>query len=185
MSMKNLSHFRFLWLSAVVILLDQISKIIVKLKLPLFESRSIFGELLMLTHVQNTGAAFSISFGDASLNRIVFVGFSFVAMLFIIYLIYRTAEKLQLIALSLILGGAIGNQIDRILFGYVTDFLDMDFPDFIMARWPIYNLADSAIVVAMAFILVDLIFIKHPKKSEIHQEDSDDDAQIYRREDAI
>lgn len=153
-------QFRYLWLAAVVILLDQLVKIIVKLKLPLYESKQILGELVMLTHVQNTGAAFSISLGSPEFNRVFFIIMTVLAVVFVLYMIYRSTTKLQRIALSLVIGGAIGNVIDRILFGYVTDFVDVDFPNIIMQRWPVFNVADSSIVIAMGLLILDAIINK-------------------------
>ena len=61
----------------------------------------------------------------------------------------------------MILGGAIGNLTDRIIFGSVTDFIWCDFPDFIMQRWPIFNIADSSIVIAMILLFISTIFLKN------------------------
>lgn len=153
-------QFRYLWLAAVIILLDQLVKIVVKLNLPLYESKQILGELVMLTHVQNTGAAFSISLGSPEFNRVFFIIMTILAVAFVLYMIYRSNTKLQRIALSLVIGGAIGNVIDRILFGYVTDFVDVDFPNIIMQRWPVFNVADSSIVIAMGLLILDAIINK-------------------------
>ncbi|MFO7660707.1 MAG: signal peptidase II [Candidatus Cloacimonadaceae bacterium] len=153
-------QFRYLWLAAVIILLDQLVKIVVKLNLPLYESKQILGELVMLTHVQNTGAAFSISLGSPEFNRIFFIIMTVLAVVFVLYMIYRSNTKLQRIALSMVVGGAIGNVIDRILFGYVTDFVDVDFPNIIMQRWPVFNVADSSIVIAMGLLILDAIINK-------------------------
>lgn len=150
-------QFKYLWIAAVVILLDQFVKIVVKMTLPLYESKSIWGDLILLTHVQNTGAAFSISLGSPVFNRAFFIIMTIFAVAFVLYMIYRSGTKLQRIALSLVVGGAIGNLIDRVLFGYVTDFVDVDFPDFIMHRWPVFNVADSAIVIAMGLLILDAI----------------------------
>jgi signal peptidase II len=160
-------QFRYLWLAAVVILLDQLVKIIVKMYLPLYESRQIWGELVMLTHVQNTGAAFSLSLGSLNFNRVFFIITSILAIIFVIYMIYRSTTKLQRIGLSLIIGGAIGNLIDRILFGYVTDFMDVDFPDIIMHRWPVFNVADSSIVIAMGLLILDMIINKQTEETAL------------------
>jgi signal peptidase II len=154
--------FRFLWLTALVIILDQVTKLIVKLTLPLYQSKEVFGDLLLLTHVQNTGAAFSISLGSPATNRIFFVIVTLIAICFVIYLIARSTSLLQRISLCLIIGGAVGNLIDRIAQGYVTDFLDADFPDFIMQRWPVFNVADSSIVIAMGLLILDMIINKEP-----------------------
>jgi signal peptidase II len=153
-------QFKYLWIAAVVILLDQFIKIIVKLTLPLYQSKVVLGDLILLTHVQNTGAAFSLSLGSPAINRIFFVVMTIIAIAFVFYLIYRSTTKLQQIGLSLIMGGAVGNLIDRILFGYVTDFMDVDFPDFIMQRWPVFNVADSSIVIAMGLLILDMIINK-------------------------
>jgi signal peptidase II len=158
-------QFRYIWLAPVIILLDQFIKIIVKLTLPLYHSKHVIGNLVMLTHVQNTGAAFSISLGSVQFNRIFFILMTIVAIGIVIYMIYRSTTKLQQISLSLIIGGAMGNLIDRILFGYVTDFMDVDFPDFIMQRWPVFNVADSSIVIAMCLLVLDMIINREPAKT--------------------
>jgi signal peptidase II len=160
-------QFRFLWLAAVIILADQLIKIIIKLTLPLHHSRNVLGDLIMLTHVQNTGAAFSISLGSAEFNRIFFIIMTIIAIFIVLYMIHRSTTKLQQIGLSLIIGGAFGNLIDRILFGYVTDFMDVDFPNFIMQRWPVFNVADSSIVIAMCLLVLDMIINKEPDKATL------------------
>ncbi|HOD18526.1 MAG TPA: signal peptidase II [Candidatus Cloacimonadota bacterium] len=154
---KAANQFRYLWLAVVVILADQALKIIVKLNLPLYQSKQVLGNLIMLTHVQNTGAAFSLSLGDPNLNRWFFIIMTIFALAFVVYLMYKSTNRLQQISLSLIIGGALGNLLDRILFGYVTDFIDVDFPDFIMQRWPIFNLADSSVFIALCLLILDLI----------------------------
>lgn len=168
------SKFGYIWISVLVLLLDQITKLIVKTKLPLYESKQVLGEFLLLTHVQNTGAAFSISLGNPATNRIFFVIVTMIALGFVVYLIIRSTSALQRISLCFIIGGALGNLIDRILYGYVTDFLDADFPDFIMQRWPVFNIADSAIVIAMALLILDMIINKEPLSAPVsHYSDID------------
>lgn len=166
-------QFRYLWISAVIILLDQFVKIIIKQTLPLYESRNVLGEFLMLTHVRNTGAAFSISLGSPEFNRTFFIIMTILAIFFVIYLIYRSTTKLQRIAYCLIIGGAVGNLIDRILFGYVTDFVDVDFFNIIINRWPVFNVADSSIVIAMGLLILDLILHKEHPATEITSEIND------------
>lgn len=70
----------------------------------------------------------------------------------------KSEHKLQTVSFSLIVAGAIGNLIDRIYLGSVTDFLDFDFPDFLMERWPIFNVADSAICVAIGLYIIYVLF---------------------------
>jgi len=161
------TQFQYLWLSALVILLDQLTKIIVKATMPIYKSVEILGNFFMLTHVQNTGAAFSISLGSPATNRIFFVGVTVLTIGFVVYLMYRANTKLQRISLSLIIGGAIGNLIDRVLYGYVTDFFDFDFFHFIMQRFPVFNIADSTIVIAMGLLILDLIINKNPGEASM------------------
>jgi signal peptidase II len=167
---ESARQFRFLWVSVIIVLLDQFVKIAIKATLPLYHSKHILGEYLMLTHVQNTGAAFSISLGTPQFNRYFFIIMMVFAIGFVIYLMYKSTNNLQRISLSLIIGGAIGNLIDRVLFGYVTDFLDADFPDIIMQRWPVFNIADSSIVIAMGLLILDMLIHKQPEKTVIKQE---------------
>ena len=156
--MKKLSY---LWISVIVILLDQVSKFIIKNYLEVGEVIKVTPKFFWLTHVQNSGAAFSISFGSIFINRAVFIIVSIVAVLLLIYLNIRSKSKTEKFAFALILGGAIGNLIDRIIYGRVTDFLDCDFPDFIMNRWPVFNIADSSIVIAIVILIFFSLFIQH------------------------
>lgn len=146
-----------------ILVLDQLSKLLIRLNMELYESipvmKDIFGDTFMLTYVQNTGAAFSLSPFTPAVNRIFFIIVSILAVIFVLYLLYRSAHRIQVIAFGFVLGGALGNLIDRIRFGGVTDFIDCDFPDFIMQRWPIFNVADSSIFIAMTLIIIDMIFI--------------------------
>jgi signal peptidase II len=105
-----------------------------------------FGDTFLLIKVENPGAAFSIGLGNDLVNRIYFISITVIVVGLIIYLLRRAQHQIQVIAFGLILGGAIGNLIDRVLFGPVTDFFSMDFPDFIMERFPVFNIADSAIL---------------------------------------
>ena len=156
--MKKLSY---LWIPGIVILLDQVSKFVIKNYLEIGEVIKVTPKFFWLHHVQNSGAAFSISFGSLSINRVVFIIVSVVAVLLLIYLNIRSKSKTEKLAFAFILGGAIGNLIDRILFGRVTDFLDCDFPDIILRRWPVFNIADSSIVIAIAILIFFSIFIQH------------------------
>ncbi len=157
-------QFRYLWISAVIILIDQFLKILAKAKLPLYIPHRIWGDFLWLTRVRNDGAAFSLSLGSPLVNRFFFIGMTILAIGFVVYLILRSNNKLQLISLSMIIGGAIGNLIDRVLFGYVTDFIDVNFPNLIMERWPVFNIADSSIVIAMGLLILDMIIKRNPNE---------------------
>ncbi|MEW6602122.1 MAG: signal peptidase II, partial [Nitrospirota bacterium] len=108
-------------ISAVVIILDFLTKKIIVSKVMLYESIRVF-PFLNIVHVQNRGAAFSIL---SNLGNEYFIGISGVAVIAILVYMFRLQKGLELIALSLILGGAVGNLIDRIRIGKVTDFIDV------------------------------------------------------------
>ena len=167
----------FYWVSLIVIIFDQISKYIVRNSIEPGEIIKLSPKLIWLTLVQNTGAAFSFSFGNPLLNRILFIIISTLAIAFIIYLSIKSKSRIEIISFALILGGAIGNLIDRILIGSVTDFIWCDFPDIIMTRWPIFNIADSSIVIAIGLMIISMLFQKEPRKEpqkaphkELHKE---------------
>ncbi len=154
-------------MTLIILVADQLTKLLIRANFKLYESKpilaSIFGDTFMLTYVKNDGAAFSLSpFGPLG-NRIFFVVVGLIAIAFIIYLMRQAEHRIQIIAFGLVIGGALGNMIDRILVGMVTDFVDCDFPDFIMQRFPVFNVADSAIFIAMVLIIIDMFFIKDKK----------------------
>jgi signal peptidase II len=159
----------------IVLVLDQLSKQLIRMNLEMFHTipvlKDVFGDTFRITHVQNTGAAFSIGFSSDLVNRIFFICTTILALIFIIYLLYRSVHRIQIIAFGLVMGGAIGNLIDRILYGGVTDFINVDFPDIIMERFPIFNIADSAIFIAVCLLIFDMLFIKDsaPQSEESKQ----------------
>lgn len=157
----------FYWVTLIVIVLDQISKFLVRNSLELGEIIKITPKLFWLTYVQNPGAAFSFSFGSPLLNRILFIAISFIAIGLITFLSVNSKSKLEVFSFALILGGAIGNLIDRILLGSVTDFLWCDFPDIIMRRWPVFNLADSSIVIAIFLMIITTFFQSRTNEENI------------------
>jgi signal peptidase II len=124
-------------------LVDRASKFAVQRYIPLGGSRPLAGGLVYIDHAQNTGAAFSLA---PSLGNL-FLVFAAVATVAIVYYHRRVprAEVWTRVALGLILGGALGNALDRVLSGSVTDFIDLRF-------WPVFNLADSAIVVGAVIL---------------------------------
>jgi signal peptidase II len=148
----------------IVLLVDQITKTLVRMNVDLYHSipvlSRLFGDTFLLTHVNNTGAAFSIGFASDTLNRVFFISITVIALIFIIYLLHQSKHRLQVFAFGLVMGGALGNLIDRILHGGVTDFINVDFPDIIMERFPVFNVADSAIFLAVCLLIIDMLFIK-------------------------
>ncbi|MDP2173431.1 MAG: signal peptidase II, partial [Candidatus Cloacimonadaceae bacterium] len=118
----------------IVVVFDQASKVLTRLYTAEGDTfvigEKLFGETFRFTHLTNTGAAFSIGLSNPLYNRIIFSLIALVAIGFIIFLLKRVTHRIQVYAFGLVLGGALGNMIDRVLLGGVTDFIDVDFPDF-------------------------------------------------------
>jgi signal peptidase II len=175
---------RVLLLSVAIVVADQITKLLVRgIHLPalgihwegmtLGATRPLLGDFLRLTYVENPGMAFGIEVG----GKIFFSVFSILASIGIIYYLYRVrTERLSFrISLALILGGAVGNLIDRVFYGTlfqgaplfhgrVIDFLDVQFFEvtlfgYHLTRWPVFNVADATVTVG---VLLLLIFYRAP-----------------------
>lgn len=158
-------------LATGVLILDQLTKWMVKQWMNLYDQIEIIGSTVQLTYVENPGMAFGIRFfhDHPFLGRWFFTIVSVLASAVLIIYIYKMRHERPLYrySLGLILGGAVGNLIDRFLYGRVVDFLDVDIPDFWgMERWPIFNVADSAVVCGM-ILMTALILFSHPKKEEV------------------
>ena len=143
---------RWLGLSALVIVLDQISKSGISSHFVYGESFSVTGFFnLVLAH--NKGAAFSMLNDAGGWQRWMFSGIAIIASVWITWLLRRhPQQKLFCFALALILGGALGNLVDRISYGYVVDFLDFHWDGH---HFPAFNIADSAITCGAALLLLD------------------------------
>lgn len=140
-----------------IVLLDQVSKIIIDRTVPFNYTIPVIANLFNLTYIRNTGAAFGIFSESAETFRLPFlILFSLLAVVFLITLLRRLpeTEKGLTVALAFILGGAIGNLIDRLLYGEVIDFLDFYWSRF---HWPAFNFADSFITVGVTITLYRLI----------------------------
>jgi len=150
----------YLSLAAIVFLLDQFSKQAVMQALPLGETRRLLPGLFNLTHLRNRGAAFGLFADVESIVVLVFlVGFSLAALTLVLVLLWRgTASSLSGWGLGLILGGALGNLFDRLRSGSVVDFLDFHLGPY---HWPAFNLADSAIVLGAAVLMVEVFYGRH------------------------
>ena len=140
----------WLGLSALVIILDQISKLWIIKHFEYGESLAVVN-VFNLVLVHNAGAAFSFLSDAGGMQRWLFSAIAVVASVWIVWLLRRHAQqKLFCFALALILGGALGNLIDRIAYGYVVDFLDFYWDTY---HFPAFNLADSAITCGAALVL--------------------------------
>jgi signal peptidase II len=142
----------WLGIALIVILLDQISKIAITRIFTYGESHPVTS-FFNLVLVYNKGAAFSFLAGETGWQRYFFTGMGIAAALFIVYLLKKHAgQRMFSWALSLVLGGAIGNVIDRVLYGHVIDFLDVHVGGW---HWPAFNIADSAICVGATLFILD------------------------------
>lgn len=146
-----------------VVALDQLTKMMVHSTFDLDQSIKIIDGFFSLTYVRNTGAAWGI-LGHAryTFRQLFFLSIPPLAVFIIVLFLYSLpeTERLEIYALSLISGGAIGNYIDRLRFGYVVDFLDFHYRD--IYHYPVFNLADSSIVTGVG-ILTLLMLIKKKK----------------------
>lgn len=151
----------WLWLSVCVILLDQITKAMVISALNLYERIELL-PVLDLTRLHNTGAAFSMLAQATGWQRWFFIALGLViSVVLMIWLRrLRSGETLLAVGLSLVLGGALGNVIDRVWLGHVIDFIHVHWHD---AYFPAFNVADSAITIGAGCLLLDA-FLEGDKK---------------------
>lgn len=138
--------------SSILLIIDQLSKILVMNLMSLGQSTSIIPSFFYLTYIQNDGAALNILSG----NTIILITISLIALLYIIKLIYDNSVKtrMQLITYSLLIGGIVGNIADRIIYGKVIDFLDFHLFSY---NFPVFNLADSFIVIGSILLVIIII----------------------------
>jgi signal peptidase II len=160
MAQKNERDWRWLMvvIAAAVIALDRVTKQWIVKNIATGMAITIWPGVFRLTHVLNTGAAFSM-FEDAKsqvLVRNCLIGFSVLAVVVVLVLLWRMGRTISptSIALALILGGAIGNMYDRIKLHYVVDFLEVHI---VRYHWPDFNVADSAIVVGACLLLLEMM----------------------------
>lgn len=148
------------FVGAIVVLLDQLTKLLIVRFLPLYTVKIIIPGWFDLVHVTNTGAAFSFLAGAASGWRQGFFVIASLVGIGVVIFAYRHFKKQGFwtrTALALVFGGAVGNLIDRIRLGQVVDFLDFHFHQY---HWPAFNVADSAITVGAVMLLISLFRAK-------------------------
>jgi len=158
-SESQLNIFLSLSLVSTVVFLDRISKIFFSKILSLGESLPVIRGILEMTLVHNTGIAFGL-FKD---QGIVFIIIPVIAIVLLIYNIYyyknndEELSRTYIIAFSLILAGAVGNLVDRMYYGYVIDFIDLQI-------WPVFNIADSSITVGAVIIALKCVVMSGRQK---------------------
>jgi signal peptidase II len=146
-----------IWLPLVILALDQLTKEMVRRSLELHESVTILPGLMDFTHVRNTGAAFGILNSADFAYKTVFIALVATAGLVGVAVYSASLASHQLAArvgLALIIGGAAGNLIDRVLVGYVVDFVDVYWRDY---HFWAFNVADSAITIGVTIMILDML----------------------------
>ena len=150
---------KILFVSVLLVFTDQISKILIRMNMTLYESIPVITNFFNLTHVTNDGMAFGINF---PFGIYIFSTISFIFTIFLFWYLWTIKDSGIVIrtGVALIIAGAVGNLIDRIFLGEVVDFLDFMIGNY---HWYVFNFADSYVTVGMGFILYDSFFIE-PKK---------------------
>lgn len=152
---------KYLWISAVILFIDQLTKTVAEHFLNLGQSIKVL-PFFDITLVYNYGASFGFLSDQGGWQRWFLLALAIFVVIFLFRWLFTLKPNETLIAwsLSLIIGGALGNIIDRIYYGYVIDFLDFFIGD---KHWPAFNIADSAIVIGAGLMIWDML--KNPKKS--------------------
>jgi signal peptidase II len=157
---KNSARCFYLLIALMVVLLDRWTKHVVAQRIRLYSHVQVIPGFFQLTHTENTGAAFSL-FADspAPWKTALLIAFSGIALVVVSVLLWKNhyAHLATGIGLSLIMGGALGNLWDRLARGRVVDFLLFYFKRY---QWPVFNLADSAIVVGAGLLVLEILFAK-------------------------
>ena len=158
---------RVLWLLPITLVIDQASKYLITSTMSLYDSEPVLGNFFRLTYIHNPGAAFGLNIGSPMIHTIV----SIIALAILVYLFWTMPRENRLLrfALTLVLGGALGNIIDRLHLGAVIDFFDFGIGDL---RWPIFNFADSFLTVGVFLLALGYTRQKEnkPADQEIHSQ---------------
>ena len=148
---KNISIITTFFL---IIFFDQLTKILVIKNFQLYESLSVL-PFFNLTFVVNYGFAFGF-LNNPSLNQMIVILVIFSIITYFLYLLIKTQDNFFRFSLILVLSGAVGNFIDRILYGFVIDFIDIYLGSY---HWPAFNLADSSITLGFILIMFNILFL--------------------------
>jgi len=153
-------------IAILVIALDRITKIAIARRLSFHDSIQVIPGFFRIIHTENRGAAFGLFADSPSEWKVaLLIVFSLVALLIVSALLWKNSQSLNVtgVALSLILGGAIGNLWDRVVSGHVVDFLLFYVGQY---QWPAFNMADSAIVVGASLLVFEILFARPAPRTE-------------------
>ncbi|MCB0415668.1 MAG: signal peptidase II [Bdellovibrionales bacterium] len=162
--MVNRKYLILIAIAGLIIALDQLTKLYIHTNFSLSQSLTVIENYFNITYVRNRGAAFGfLSGSDPAFRKIFFLSMPPIALIVILYFLHgvKQNDTLQIFALSSVFGGAIGNYIDRIRYGYVIDFLDFHYHGH---AWPAFNVADCAIVCGVTVLF--LILAKEAKEEK-------------------
>lgn len=160
---KTKTPINWLWLSMLIILLDQATKYWVTHSMALFDSVAVI-PYFNITLLHNYGAAFSFLADAGGWQRWFFIALALIvtaAVVFWLRKLPKENHRFLAIGLALIIGGALGNVIDRAMYGYVIDFIDIYYGTW---HWPAFNVADSAITVGAIIMIIDSLFLEPRRK---------------------
>lgn len=155
--------WRLLWIAGAVFILDQLTKYLATDYL-MRQGEVALGPFLNLVLVYNTGAAFGFLSSASGWQNGLFTTVAFAACIFILWMFARLNRQdiIFAVALMLILGGALGNLTDRVIFGYVIDFIDVHYRHW---HWPAFNIADSSIFIGAVLLVFDVLGAQRKPKS--------------------
>jgi signal peptidase II len=157
-------------LSLAIVVLDQMTKVYVMETMRLHESITVISDFFSITYIRNPGAAFGFLSSSSGTFRFVFFGLTSIFAVGLLGSILVRMPKhdwMGQLSVAAILGGAIGNLLDRLRYGEVIDFLDFYINGY---HWPAFNVADSAITVGVVFLILHFAFEKHPDDAPVLQE---------------
>ena len=151
---NNKFNLNLFFLFQALVILDQVTKALVINFFDLYDSVALL-PIINLTFVVNYGFAFGL-LNNPSLNQILVSSVLLVIILYFLYLLIKTQDKIFQFTLTLILAGALGNFIDRIFRGFVIDFIDIYIGKY---HWPVFNIADSCITVGFVVLMINILFL--------------------------
>ena len=154
---------RYLFASLAVLVLDQWTKWLVEVHLPDHAAQPVVPGFLTLTHVRNTGVAFGLFAAQGMTGgswMLTLLGLAALTAVGVYFWFTPSRDRILLVALALVVGGAVGNLLDRVLAGAVTDFIDVYVGSH---HWPAFNVADSAISIGIALMAIDSLRLHRPQ----------------------
>jgi len=152
-------------MSNTLILVDQYTKFLVNLHIPLYYSIRVIDNFFNITHVRNPGVAFGLfAEQDSEYKALIFIFISSVAICAILFIYNQTPDEKKMVRTGLIMifSGAIGNLIDRVAYQEVVDFVDIFYKNY---HWPAFNFADACITIGVGMMILDL-FQGHPEEKD-------------------